>query len=94
MNFIVILSTVWSKNTFWIMTKHNTYDALLIITDKYSKKVLLIFDYIIYIVAEWAEVDFRFLLLIKWGIPKITITNKNSNFFFGILNDAISFTKY
>lgn len=80
LDFIVGLPQVSSKNTFWSMPGHDTFDALLTITCKFTKKVILIPGHTTYTAEEWATITWRVLILLDWGAPKRMISDRDPKF--------------
>ena len=56
------------------------FDTLLTITDKFSKRVLLIPGMITWTAAEWADVVLAALIAHGWGIPCGIISDRDSKF--------------
>ncbi len=56
------------------------YNALISVTCKFSKKVILIEDKDTWIAKEWAYVFLAWLDLINWGLPRELITNCSPKF--------------
>ena len=65
-NFVVGLSEV--------------YDALMTITNKFSRRTLLIRGKTTYTAADWTHLLLNALLTVDWGIPKGIISNRNPKF--------------
>ena len=56
------------------------YDSLLTVTDKFSKRVLLVPGKSTFSAAEWADVLLAALTQQGWGIPAATISDRDSKF--------------
>ena len=56
------------------------FDSLLIVIDKFSKRVLLISGKIIFGAAEWADLLLAALVQHKWGISIATISDRDFKF--------------
>jgi len=65
MDFIVGMPTVLAIGTLWHLLRHNLFNALLIVTCKFSKKTILILGHIDYTIADWGIILARMLLLCK-----------------------------
>ena len=55
-------------------------DCLLTVTDKFSKRVLMIPGKTTYDAAEWADLFLAALTQHAWGIPQATISDRDSKF--------------
>ena len=64
----------------FIMTLFDEWDALFIVTNKYFRRVMLIYDKIIYEAIDWVTLLIDRLLQTDWEISKIIISNKNLKF--------------
>lgn len=58
-DFIVKLPTISSKGSFWAIEGFSTFDAMMVITCKFSKKVILIPGNTKYKAHHWAELALR-----------------------------------
>ena len=64
----------------FIITLFDEWYALFIVTNKYFRRVMLIYDKIIYETIDWITLLIDRLLQIDWKISKIIISNKNFKF--------------
>ena len=64
----------------FIMTLFEKWNALFIVIDKYFRRVMLIYDKIIYEIFDWVTLLINRLLQIDWKTSKIIILNKNFKF--------------
>lgn len=79
MDFILGLPTVPAVAP-WKIEGHDFFDTLLTVTDKFSKKTLLIPGHSTYTAEDWATVLLQMLLLCDWGIPTGIISDRDSKF--------------
>ena len=79
-DWIVKLPPVLSANTPWAVRGYATYNSLLTVTDKFSKRTLLIPGHGKYSAAEWAAVLVRMLTMTDWGLPKAIISDRDARF--------------
>lgn len=56
------------------------FDSLLTVSDKFSKKTLLLPGHSTYSAKEWAEILLRMLMLTDWGIPRAIISDRDPKF--------------
>lgn len=56
------------------------YDALLTVTDKFSRRVMLIYGKSTYTAAEWAHLLLDRLFTADWGLPEGIISDRDSKF--------------
>ena len=61
-------------------TPPDWYDSLLTITDKFSKKVLLLQGKTTYDAVQWANIVIVALLQHDWGIPRAIISDRDAKF--------------
>ena len=64
----------------FIMTLFNEWNALFIVTNKYFRRVMLIYDKTIYETIDWVNLLINRLLQTDWKISKIIISNRNLKF--------------
>jgi hypothetical protein len=64
----------------WKIEGHDIFDSMMTVTDKFSKKTLLIPGHTTYTAENWAEILFRMLLLADWGIPSAIISDRDRKF--------------
>ena len=64
----------------FIMTLFDEWNALFIVTNKYFRRVMLIYDKIIYETIDWITLLIDRFLQTDWEISKIIISNKNFKF--------------
>ena len=79
-DFIVGLPEVSSIDTPWQMSGHSTFDALMPVTDKASKRSVLIPGHTKYTAEEWGIITIRILLLADWGLPIGIISDRDRKF--------------
>lgn len=63
-----------------LLTSDKGYDVVLLLTDKYTKKISLLPEKATYSAAEWARVLIDRLDLVDWSIPKAIISDCNPKF--------------
>ena len=68
-DWILTLPTQPSAGTPWALPKFFSFDYIIIITDKYTKRYLLIPGHSSYATKHWATVLVRILMLLNWGLP-------------------------
>lgn len=61
-------------------TSDKGYNTILLLTDKYTKKVSLPPGKATYLIADWAQVLIDRLDLVNWGIPKAIISDRDLKF--------------
>ena len=64
----------------FIMTLFDEWNALFIVTNKYFRRVMLIYDKIIYEIFDWITLLINRFLQVDWKISKIIISNRNFKF--------------
>lgn len=80
MDFIVGLPAVPAAGTAWQIQNHSHYNALLTVTDKATKRSLLIPGDDKYTAEEWGHTLMRHLLLSDWGVPYAIISDRDAKF--------------
>lgn len=80
MDFIVGLPAVPAAGTAWQIQNHSHYNALLTVTDKATKRSLLIPGDDKYTAEEWGHTLMRHLLLSDWGVPHAIISDRDAKF--------------
>lgn len=80
MDFIVGLPAVPVAGTAWQIQNHSHYNALLTVTDKATKRSLLIPGDDKYTAEEWGHTLMRHLLLSDWGVPYAIISDRDAKF--------------
>jgi hypothetical protein len=82
MDFIVKLPPVPTTcSPYWLGdTNFENFDALLTVTDKFSKKTLLIPGNVEYEAKQWARAFLLATQLCDWGIPRVFISDRGSQF--------------
>lgn len=78
-DFVVGLPPVSAVDTPWQLG-HDVFDALLTVTDKTSKRTLLIPGNNKYTAENWASVLVRQLLLSDWSCPQTIISDRDAKF--------------
>ena len=63
------------------MPNRPTYDYLIITTDKFLKRTLLIPGNEHYNAVEWGQIFIRMLFMQDWGLPLAIILNRDRKFF-------------
>lgn len=61
-------------------TSDKGYNTILLLIDKYTKKVFLLSGKAIYLVADWVRVLIDQLDLVDWGISKVIISDWDPKF--------------
>ena len=64
----------------FIVALPGEWDALLTVTDKYSRRVMLIYGKTTYEAADWATLLIDRLLQADWGIPEAIISDRDPKF--------------
>ena len=59
---------------------HTSMNNVMTITDKFNKRIIIVFDKDIWIVAIWIKTLFDKLDLTNWNLSKVIISNKNRKF--------------
>lgn len=80
MDFITGLPAVPSIGTIWQMPGRAEFDSLLTVTDKATKRSLLIPGNERYAAEEWGIALMRHLLYCDWGIPHAIISDRDAKF--------------
>lgn len=80
MDFVVVLPSVSLKGTLWHLEGYDTFDALMPVTCKTSKRSLLIPGHTTYTAKDWATVLTRQLLLSDWSCPQAIISDRDAKF--------------
>ncbi len=79
-DFIVGLPTVQAEGSPWQLAGHKTFDAMMTVSCKSSKRTLLLPGNSTYTAKEWGHVLTRQLLLSDWGIPTAIISDRDRKF--------------
>ena len=64
----------------FIIALSNAYDALLIVTNKFFRRIFFMIDHIIYETKNWTSLFLNRLQLIDWNLSYAMILNRNSRF--------------
>jgi hypothetical protein len=80
MDFIVGLPSVSAEGSPWQLKGHNTFDSLMTVSCKSSKRTLLIPGHTKYTAQEWGHALMRQLLLSDWGVPSAIISDRDRKF--------------
>lgn len=80
MDFIQGLPEVPSEGTPWALPGKPSFNQLLTITCKFTKRTLLIPGHATYTAKDWAEVVLRMFLIADWPIPKGIICDRDRKF--------------
>ncbi len=80
MDFIVGLPAVPATGSAWQIPNHNSFNALLTVSYKSSKRSLLIPGHTTYTAQEWGRVLMRQLLLSDWGVLTAIISDRDCKF--------------
>ena len=64
----------------FVVALTDLYDALLTVTDKFSRRVTLLYGKTTYDAADWARLLLNRLLTSDWGLPEGIISDKDPKF--------------
>ncbi|EAQ86812.1 hypothetical protein CHGG_08065 [Chaetomium globosum CBS 148.51] len=79
-DFIVGLPTVPSEGSPWQLKGKVSFDSLLTVSCKSSKRTLLIPGHTTYTAQQWGQVLMRQLFLSDWGVPSAIISDRDRKF--------------
>lgn len=79
-NFVTGFPMVTFNGTPWQISTHKAYNALFTVTNKTSKRTIIIFKHDIYKAKYWALMLFRHFLMVDWLCPKAIISDRDAKF--------------
>jgi RNase H-like domain found in reverse transcriptase/Reverse transcriptase (RNA-dependent DNA polymerase)/Chromo (CHRromatin Organisation MOdifier) domain/Integrase zinc binding domain len=79
-DFIVGLPSVSALNTPWKIDSFDTFDALMTVSCRASKRTLLIPGNNKYSARDWATVMMRMILIADWGVPSTIVSDRDRKF--------------
>lgn len=79
-DFVTGLPSVLSAGTPWHLKGHDFFDSFMSVTDKTSKRRMIIPGHTKYTAEDWAAVLARQFLIADWSCPKVIISDRDAKF--------------
>lgn len=79
-DFIVGLPEVSAKGSRWQYKEHTVFNSLMTVSDKATKRTMLIPGNDKYTAEDWGELFLQQLLIYDWGVPHGIISDRDSKF--------------